>query len=728
MDNRTIFSKTGRGSLEITKKGIKLAADERQALILVDGKSNLGELQEKLGKIAPPRMQAIFERLLELDLIRIFVTKGGPDSIISIAGIGVQEITEDDLDFTAFAPVTPARPANEGTKASEAQRRAAEEAKKQAAAEQKAREAAELKAREIVARAAREAAEHKAREEAERKARAHAEARERGRLEEEAKRRAIAQHQAREEARQIGAGGETQQPEGQRRAARQAEEERRADEEASRYTAALTPHLEAASAAPVLTPMGAFSNLYTLDPAGSAALQAAAPPATPAPAASAMDAGEQRSRKELEREAADRAKEEARARKQAEKEAKRLANRGNADAGSLLRVGKLVAAVMVLVLGSAAAYVFSLSADKPAIEKLLTARFGVPVTVGDATFSAFPAELRMSNVMLGDIKLPRVVASSSLSNLALGEKVWRNVDVTGLELDVAQVERLAAWAAIEPATRTRAFALQRIRAAAVAINGTPINVPKFNATLLLASNGTVKQASLTLPDGKAQVLLSPEEKGWLVDIEARGVAWPVGPKVAWESLRSKGVANRAGMKLDEFIVTHAGGNARGTGMLGWADGWRFTGSVEVNGIDADGISGMLYRASPVAGPVEGKFSVSMAAPTLARLFEAPQVEGNFAVSRAVLKTLDFARLLQGASAGGQTRLPEVTGSLAAGNGRLQLRQLRGTSGTLSIAGNVDITPEAALTGSLIVELGTAGSRGRTALRVGGSVAEPRFEK
>jgi hypothetical protein len=150
MDNRTIFSKTGRGSLEITNKSIKLAAEERQALILVDGKSTLAELEEKLSKVAPPRLRAIFDKLLELDLIRVFVTKGGPDSISPmpggvVAGIGVQEITEDDLDFTAFAPVTPA---NDGAKVVEERRRASEEAEKRAAAERMAREAAERKAME----------------------------------------------------------------------------------------------------------------------------------------------------------------------------------------------------------------------------------------------------------------------------------------------------------------------------------------------------------------------------------------------------------------------------------------------------------------------------------------------------------------------------------------------------------------------------------------------------
>jgi hypothetical protein len=263
----------------------------------------------------------------------------------------------------------------------------------------------------------------------------------------------------------------------------------------------------------------------------------------------------------------------------------------------------------------------------------------------------------------------------------------------------------------------------------ITIRGIPIAIPKFDATLLLAPNGLLKQVTLALPDGRAQVLIAPEEKGWLVDIESRGVVWPVGPKVAWESLRSKGIANREGMKMDEIIITLAGGVARGSGELSWGNGWKYSGVIEVSGIDAEGISSAIYGTAPVTGPVEGKLNVSMAAPTLARLFEAPQIEGNFVVSKAVFKTLDFARLLQGADpAGGQTRLPEVTGNLASNSGRLQLRQLRGTSGLLSMSGNVDIAPDRALSGNLNVEVGASGSRGRATLRVGGTLAEPRINK
>src|ERR1700712_951356 len=102
MDKRTIYSKTGKGSLEISKKTIKLASDERQTLILIDGKSNIGEIEEKVSRISPNHRPASLERLTELHLVREFVTKQGPDSIMPTLGgptaRKVEEISEEDHD------------------------------------------------------------------------------------------------------------------------------------------------------------------------------------------------------------------------------------------------------------------------------------------------------------------------------------------------------------------------------------------------------------------------------------------------------------------------------------------------------------------------------------------------------------------------------------------------------------------------------------------------------
>jgi len=994
MDNRTIFSKTGKGSLEISKKSLKLSSEERQALILVDGKSTLEQLEEKLNRVPPVKLRAIFEHLLAFDLIREFITKAGPDSVMAVPGsaaaaMRVVEVTEDDLDFTAFAAVVKNNPVQEtaaqrqaaetaATQAreqeakrkaealvreaaarkaledaarkvqeeaqsrerarlaeeakrkvleeatrkareeaarktqevaarqaredaerqareeaarktqedaarqareeaerqareeaarkaqevaarlareeaerkarEEAARKAQEEAARQAReeaarkaqeeaarlareeaerlareeAERQAREEAERKARdeaarktqeeaarqaredaerkareeaarkaqeevarqaredaerkareeaarkaqeeaarlaredasrkaqEVIARAtqaaaeskAREAAERETREEAERAARAHAEARERARVEEEAKRLEIAERAKREEAEQQARERARQEEESVRReiAARQAtetsEEQRRADEEAARYTKALTPHLEAA-VAPDLpangpAPMGAFANLSALEANTSGARHSTSAelPANLEGADSARIAHETQSRKQDEKAAKERAKQEARARKEAAKEARNLAKEEAASSGRgrSIGAGKIIAAVLMLVIGGAVAYVFTLSADKPAIEKMLSARLGAQVTVGEAKFTPFPAELRLTNVAFGDIKLPLVVASADPASLASNDKIWRNVDITGLDLNPAQVERLAALANAEPTrAAVQGFTLQRVRALAVNISGTPVAVPKFDATLLLGPGGALKQATFALPDGRAQVLLAADEKGWLVDIESRGMVWPLGPKLTWDSVRAKGIATRAGLKFDELALTAGSGGVRGTGELTWSAGWKYSGTIDVSGIDAETIGNAIFAATPVSGPFEGKLEVSMASPTLARLFEAPQIDGSFVMSKVVFKTVDFARLLQGNDPGaGQTRLPELTGNLSASAGRLQLRQLRGSSGLLSIAGALDVLPDKSLSGTVSIELGASGSRGRTNLKISGSVTEPRF--
>ena len=114
MDNGSIFSKTGKGSLEITKKTIKLSSEERQALILVDGKTNFGELQEKLARIPPPKLRAVFDKLASLELIREFVARAAPAAALAASETSsapsVATLDADaELDFTALISPAPAK-------------------------------------------------------------------------------------------------------------------------------------------------------------------------------------------------------------------------------------------------------------------------------------------------------------------------------------------------------------------------------------------------------------------------------------------------------------------------------------------------------------------------------------------------------------------------------------------------------------------------------------------
>jgi hypothetical protein len=921
MDNRTIYSKTGKGSLEITKKTIKLASDERQALILVDGKSNVGQLEEKLSRVAPPRLRAILEKLASIDLIRELVTKQGPDSIMPTPGsaqaaMNVMEVTEaDELDFTALsaaaasaAPVpdlevqrkaredAERRAAEEAAlrrteeearrkKEEEAQRKtdedirnkaqeearrhAAEEARRQAEelvrrkakeakeaeeakeearrkAEEEARQKAVAEARRQAEEAARQKAEAEARRRAEEEARQKAEAEARRKAEDEARRQAEADARRREaemreaemraaEQRQRAEAERLQREQNERRAreeaearerARREEETRRSlieeekrrraaeearhaaaavaaaaaaarpappaldmiaapafsqpavplnaadeaarllDEEVARYTAGLTPHLEEAAAEPPA---------MDLDFHAESSPAAAPPPALPPLSGGGPDtfaytsmgggsaieglsddqqarrAVEKASRKQLEKEAKEAAKAAAKAKKEADRAARELARSSKVRIrrGPRLGVGKIIFIVVIVALAAGVGYLYFMPVDKDAVERVASSRLGEPVKVGSATFAPFPPQLTLTDVAIGDIRLARVVAIPDPGSLASAQKIWTSIDIGAVVLKTAQLQKLIALAIQDPPHAPGALpsmTIQRVRVLGVTLADAPVPVPVFNATAIFSSGGDVKEATFALADGKGQASLAPGDNGWTVDLESKGEVWGLGPKVGWESLRAKGVANANGVKFDSIGITQFGGTLTGPGELSWNGTWKFAGSFDISSMETDTMAQTFYGTSPISGTMDGKINVKLASPTLAGLFSGIALDGDVSVNKATIKNVDLARTVQtGAATPGETRFcvtnPDVvcnfTTTLGYTSGKLQLKNIRGASGLLNVTGSLDVTdiapaaPQSApgggvLNGTLDVEIGNGSNRNKASLNIGGTVASPKF--
>ena len=437
------------------------------------------------------------------------------------------------------------------------------------------------------------------------------------------------------------------------------------------------------------------------------------------------------SRKEIEREAKDRAKADAKAKKEAEREAKRLAKQGQLKG----RRGGPSAAVMAggaiafAVIGGVA-YLFMMPIDKAAIERTLSERLGEPVTIGAAKFSPFPPALTLSKIAIGPVTLNSVVANPDAASLLSDNKIWKTVEVNGLALTVDTARHLIALGRRDvskiAAGKTE---IQRVRISDAEISGLPVPMQKFKADIALGSAGVLKQITLASVDDKARVVLAPDEKGWSIDLESRATTWPLGPKVAWESLRAKGTATTNGIKFDEYSITQFSSSGRGTGELSWNAGWKFTGTLDVGGMESEAIAQALYGAAPVSGTLEGKVTISMTAPTLPRLFDAPQIDGPLNVNKAVIKNMDLARATQtGAAVSGATRFSDFSVTLAVAGGKLQLKDIKGVSGLLTVSGGAEVNADKTLGGTLTVELGVGGSRAKATPKLSGTVAEPKIAK
>ncbi|HWH49019.1 MAG TPA: hypothetical protein VN664_14555, partial [Burkholderiales bacterium] len=95
MDKKTIYSKTGKGVLEIKNKAGKLSRDLFKVLSLIDGKSNVAELIAK-SKFSDAELDRSLMELSTGGYIKEFSNTSG-----SAPSTPLESSYVDDLDFTS---------------------------------------------------------------------------------------------------------------------------------------------------------------------------------------------------------------------------------------------------------------------------------------------------------------------------------------------------------------------------------------------------------------------------------------------------------------------------------------------------------------------------------------------------------------------------------------------------------------------------------------------------
>ena len=214
MDRSTVFTKTAKGITQVNQKSASLSKDLMKVLKVIDGKSNLGQIMEKVEMDKGPT-EIVINKLLKDGFARIFETRKEEPDPFDEGGAGGAG-AEDDFDFTAPGKLAPgatqrvvAVAANDISELVR-QQKATEDDKK---AKEAAHEAARARARAEAEARARAEAEAKAKAEAEQRAMEQArkakEASERARVEletkareEEARQRALAEARAKLAAQQ----------------------------------------------------------------------------------------------------------------------------------------------------------------------------------------------------------------------------------------------------------------------------------------------------------------------------------------------------------------------------------------------------------------------------------------------------------------------------------------------------------------------------------------------
>jgi hypothetical protein len=113
MDKGTVFSKTGKGLLEIKNKSNRLPKDQLKILNLVDGKTALGDLVAQ-SRIPEIELRKLVGLLCDGGFIKELTGPAVDDNFprAGVPAVPDSAAGEDDLDFTKIlTPTEPAKPA-----------------------------------------------------------------------------------------------------------------------------------------------------------------------------------------------------------------------------------------------------------------------------------------------------------------------------------------------------------------------------------------------------------------------------------------------------------------------------------------------------------------------------------------------------------------------------------------------------------------------------------------
>jgi hypothetical protein len=584
--------------------------------------------------------------------------------------------------------------------AQERARRAAEEAAQKAAAEQAQREAEERarrEAEEARQERARQEAEALAQREAEEQARREAE--ERMRLEEEARARRAAEEQVRREA--------------EAQARRQAEELAMREAEARALSAAREHiRLAAETIASKRADHREWGDIGPLD--GGAAAQAGWERA-----ACESRRGERKGR---EREAPERDA-DLRVTRHAEREA-RKAPAAVAEKSALhrppLRWARPLALSLLVFLtaGLLLLHLMPFDSQRARFETIAAEQFQQPVSIRAVHFSLLPRpHWNLDEVTIGggrQVQAPRIRVFAGPDALLRGAGAFEAIE---LEAPVLTEDGLA-WLLLGKA-HGRGLSAKRVEAHGAVLRANKLALPPFDVHAEFGDDGNWRRMQLGFTGIDLAVSLAPADDAVSFSLQSTAFAPSFLPGLpALGDFRAEGTARRGELQVTRFEGRIHGGGVAGSARLRFDDHMALEGDVNARNIDIAQLIPGLFEAGLLDGAAIFVLPVHGAGQT------APRVAGSFAVRRGIVGGVDMGSALKDKGLGGSTRFGRLDGSLAAENGRVQLRHLQLDAGAMSATGNVDVAADRSLHGRIEVALAVAAIRRHVVLDLSGAFKEP----
>jgi hypothetical protein len=396
-------------------------------------------------------------------------------------------------------------------------------------------------------------------------------------------------------------------------------------------------------------------------------------------------------------------------------------------AGRLRRRGTWIALFALGVLAALAVAVVQiqrLPLDVASFEKAAADRLGEPVRIGALHIALLPRpHLRLENIEIGkeqQIRITSMKAVPEIGAILSRRMAFTNIDIDRMQLPQAFVARTL-WGKGDD----HALRVDRVTVTNLTLELQGKTMPGFYLEAVFWPAG-LQSAELNRAENDLVVTLQVDGDKTQVEVSAQRLKLPFADRVELEALSAKGTANALGLDFTEFSARSFDGDLRGSARLAWRNGWSFEGKISAAGMDATRLGLPVLSGGRLDG--QGNYAMRAAAPE--KLLDALHLDGSFTVRNGIIANIDLTRLVQRESAeGGNTSFSELSGSVLAEEGRVQLRQLKLAAGSLSSGGGVaDIDAQGNLSGRMLLQMHTESTLGLALLGIAGTLKQPQFSR
>ena len=405
----------------------------------------------------------------------------------------------------------------------------------------------------------------------------------------------------------------------------------------------------------------------------------------------------------------------------------------------------VVGTVVLAIVAVAAVHFVPLGAVNSRFDKALALWLHDDVSSSGLRLALLPSpHVNLDQLALGKVFDAKAASGKIYMDVStlFGDKfVIDTLELSGVTITPDALPRALKWA--DPEGRGKGVEIGKIvlRGAKIEVKGLVIG--NFDADIRFDKTGKIVKGSASANDGKWTLEMSPNKASsgdgtggagasgeWAVEFSGRGLNLPMGAPLTFNSFNAKGAMTGDGLTFPQVDAKLLEGTAAGNLRVDWKQGTAFTSEFSVEKIKVDQLAGAFTRDVALNGRLEGQFTASGSAPSIAELFDMLAVQGVFTVKDGSIGNVDLVQAMRSpGSVGGQSKFSELTGQLRISDGVIRYEKLKLTGGVLFANGNVNVVnSSSALSGTVNAEIRSSVAQDRANFNVTGKVARPALKR